>query len=136
MRTTLLMACASVFAASTAFAQDYGGYNQPVAYNNGTEEVIVTAPPNYHTPSRSSVTGAPIEDVALSQGVRFDDLDLTTREGARELHDRVRETARKLCRRLDVAYPISADGSPPCYRTAVEGGLAQADAAIEQARQY
>jgi len=96
--------------------------------------VIVTAPP-YHGPARDSATGAPIRDVALSQGVRFDDIDLRTRDGARELQARVRATARDLCRRLDVAYPISADGSPPCYRTAVEDGLAQADEAIEQARE-
>lgn len=135
MHTPFLLSSAAVLfalAASCASAQDYDRTGQPVSYG-GSEDVIVIAPP-WHAP-RSSVTGAPIEDVAMSQSVRFDDLDLRTADGARELRDRVRSTARDLCRRLDVAYPVSASDSPPCYRTAMEDGLAQANAAIDDARE-
>ena len=68
--------------------------------------------------------------------MRFDDLDLRTDWGARELRHRIEYTARVMCQRLDAMYPIKADNSPPCYRTAVEGAMYQADTAINQARAY
>lgn len=129
-------------AAAPASAQEpYGdsdyqsGYGGPGIYT-ADEEVEVTAPPYYrrhHHPRRSAI-GAPIVDVAMSSPVRFDDLDLTTRHGAQRLRLRVRETARDLCHRLDLAYPVSAADSPPCYRTALDEAMPQANAAIRQAR--
>ncbi|MGH6872830.1 MAG: UrcA family protein [Rhizomicrobium sp.] len=144
MRTFTLLLAGAALLAAPALAQDYGYPNdsgrfpgpdsaRPVAYEPGGETVIVAAP---HRAEKSTVTGAPIVDVAWQRGVRFDDLDLRTESGARALRARVRFTARDLCRRLDVAYPIGAPGSPPCYRTALEDGLAQADAAIADARGY
>ncbi|HTQ15272.1 MAG TPA: UrcA family protein [Rhizomicrobium sp.] len=142
--SALLLAGASLFAAP-ALAQVYGSPNDagnwpapayeraPAVYEPGGEQVIVAAP---RRRERSSVTGAPIVDVAWQRGVRFDDLDLTTAQGAHALRERVRITARELCRRLDAAYPIGVPGSPPCYRTAVDDALAQADAAIADARGY
>lgn len=109
------------------------GTTQNVTYSaDGTEQVEVTAPP-YHHASRSAI-GAPIRDVSLSQAVRFDDLDLRSARGARELRHRVRYTARKLCNKLDMRYPISTSDSPPCYRTALRNAMYQANAVISDAR--
>jgi UrcA family protein len=121
--------------ASAAPAQEYG-YDDtgPGYYDPPPEEVIIEAP-RYHHPERSTI-GAPIEDVAMSRTVRFDDLDLRTPWGARALRDRISYTARTLCNRMDFMYPVSTSDSPPCYRTAYEDGMAQADAAIAQARSY
>jgi|HubBroStandDraft_3_1064219.scaffolds.fasta_scaffold264969_2 UrcA family protein len=119
-------------AASSAQAQDYGPYGDGYRSAPPPEEIIVTAP--RHREERSDVTGAPIRDVALSQPVRFDDLDLRTDWGAHALEERIRTAAHAMCRQLDIRYPISADNSPPCYSTAVADAMDQADAAIAQAR--
>ena len=122
--------------ASSIQAQEYGPYgNEGPFYGNGaSEEIEVIAP--RHRQERSDVTGAPIRDVAISQAVRFDDLDLRTDWGARALKDRIRYTARTMCRQLDFRYPVSTDDSPPCYQTALDDAMPQADAAIAQARGY
>ena len=128
LTTTILGAAALSLALGSqpASAQDY----RATSYGP-TEEVIVHAPP----PARErSAIGAPIVDVALSGDVRYDDLDLTTRWGARVLQRRVSSAARDLCRRLDVRYPVATADSPPCYRTAYEDAMAQADDAIARAR--
>jgi len=135
MKSTLVLLAASAaglaLAASSALAQDNDRYGDGSYRNAPQEEVEVIAPP-YH--ARSSVTGAPIVNTALSQAVRYDDLDLRTDWGARALRDRIRATARDLCGRLDRLYPISTDDSPPCYRTALENAMYQADVAIGDAR--
>lgn len=110
-----------------ASAQDY----RDAAYSGSPEEVIVTAP---HAPQDRSRLGAPIRDVAVQTEVRFDDLDLTTERGARILERRVSSTARDLCKKLDTRYPIATADSPPCFQTAYDDAMAQADAAIAQAR--
>lgn len=111
----------------------YNDHRQTVTYSaDGTERVEVTAPP-YHHATRSTI-GAPIRDVSLSQPVRFNDLNLRSAWGARELRHRVRYTARKLCNQLDRRYPISTSDSPPCYRTALRNAMYQANTAIRDAR--
>jgi len=83
---------AASLAAFPAAAQDYGRYNDAPGAYSSTEEVIIQAP-RYRGPQRSTI-GAPIEDVALSAPVRFDDLDLTTDWGVRKLHTRIFVAAR------------------------------------------
>jgi UrcA family protein len=123
---------AASLAAFPAAAQDYGRYNDAPGAYSSTEEVIIQAP-RYRGPQRSTI-GAPIEDVALSAPVRFDDLDLTTDWGVRKLHTRIFVAARRLCERLDNRYPITvSDGAPSCYRQAVDDAMAQADAAVDRA---
>jgi UrcA family protein len=116
-----------------ASAQDYGrgdGY-----YAQGPEEVIIRAP-RYHGQERSTI-GAPIRDVAISEPVRFDDLDLNSDRDVRRLESRVRERAGTLCRRLDVTHPITVSTSgPSCYRDAVADAMDQVDVAVEQTRGY
>ncbi len=122
---------ALALAAPAARAQDY---RETSYYSNGAGEQIEVIAPRHH--DERSVIGAPIRDVAISQAVRFDDLDLRTQEGAHILRARVRDAARDLCRRLDTRYPISTDDSPPCYSTALDDAMAQADRAIDDAREY
>jgi len=124
MKTSSLIFAAGAFAlalAGSAFAQP----------STGPEQVIVRAPP--YGPQRSTI-GAPIVDVALSREVRFDDLDLRTVWGARALRERVRQTALSLCQQLENQYVVMEDG-PPCYRTAYDDAMDQADTAIRYARQ-
>jgi UrcA family protein len=118
-------------AALPAAAQDYprDGY----ASYHGDEEVIVRAP-RYHARERSSI-GAPIENVAISEPVRFDDLDLSYDRDVYRLEDRIHAKARALCHRLDVAHPIDVSDTPQtCYRDAVADAMDQVDAAVEQQR--
>jgi len=123
MRTAALLSGAIALAlAAPVLAQVVAG---------PTEEVIVRAPP-YYGQQRSEI-GAPIEDVSLSREVRFDDLDLGTVWGQDALRDRIRRTAMSLCQDLENRYPVTADGSPPCYRTAYDDAMDQAESAIRNA---
>jgi UrcA family protein len=119
-------------AASSASAQEYGP-SGPGYYQGPPEQVEVYAP--RHRSERSDI-GAPIQDVAISRPVRFDDLDLRTEWGARELRARIEYAARDMCNQLDTLYPVSTSDSPPCFRTAVDNAMYQADAAIDAARSY
>jgi UrcA family protein len=130
-RLSLLAATAIGLAfAAPANAQQYSRYDEPTYGNSSDEQIEVTAP-RYH--SRSAI-GAPIRDVAMSREVRFDDLDLRTTWGAHELKARIRYTASNLCQKLNIRYPVSADGSPPCYQTTIHRAMYQADRAISDAR--
>jgi UrcA family protein len=117
--------------AASAGAQDYA--------SGPAEEVIVTPPPP-QGPQRSAI-GAPIVLASQSAPVRFDDLDLRTERGARDLRSRVNFAARTLCTRLSTLYPSSFNGvatgwppEPDCYRTAVDSAMPGAEAAIDAAR--
>lgn len=136
-RSIKIFLLASAFGACTmslpASAQDYNSNDGYTA--QAPEEVIIRAP-RYHAPQRSTI-GAPIRDVAISEPVRFDDLDLNSDRDVHRLENRIRERAGNLCRRLDVTHPITvSDGGPSCYREAVADAMDQVDAAVEQARGY
>ena len=122
-----LVAGAFVFAASSAMAQDYDNN-----YDN-SESVTVTAP-RFH--ADDSKVGGPLERVSLSGIVRYDDLNLQTREGARELRWRVGEEARAICRNLAEAYPSYRMNGTSCYKDALNNALVKADEAIQQSRDY
>lgn len=118
-----LFASAFGLVASSAVAQDY----------NGPESVTVTAP---HFRADGTRLGGPLERVSLSGIVRYDDLNLQTREGARELRWRVNEEARAVCRNLAEAYPAYKMNGTSCYKDALENALVKADEAIQQSRDY
>lgn len=135
LKVVLLAGAFGAFAALPASAQDYGyqrdGYNS----YHGEEEVIVRAP-RYRERQRSEI-GAPIENVALSEPVRFDDLDLDSDRDVRRLETRIHAKARALCRRLEVAHPIDISDTPQtCYRDAVADAMDQVQAAVAQRRGY
>jgi UrcA family protein len=133
LRTVLLASVIGLSFAGAASAQDYDRYGAPPpAYGNGAPDEIVIYAPRHHYTDRSAI-GAPIEDVSLSQAVRYDDLDLRSDWGIHKLHERISETARALCHRLDVTHPIAVSDSPPCYRTAMEEASRLAIAAIDRA---
>lgn len=127
-RHSLLAAAAiSTLAFGTPALAQSGGYiDQP----SPNEDVVITAP---RAQERSDL-GAPVRDVAIQRAVSFHDLNLRTRSGANELRHRVRATAHELCRELDTRYPTTAEGSPPCYTTALKDAMYQADMAIADAR--
>lgn len=128
--SALFAAGALMLVAGAAAAQDYDD-----GYRNGPDETVtVTAP--YHAPTTDNSSLAPTSYTHLSVQVRYDDLDLRTREGARELKERVRDAARDVCEELQDRFPIAMSDSPPCYHKAVEGGMARADNAISDARRY
>jgi UrcA family protein len=135
-RQVLLAASAAalMLVAPSVSAQDY--YSESAYENGPNEEVIVQAPEFYRHQQRDSATGAPIVDVAMSREVRFDDLDLRSGWGARALRTRISDTARRLCDRLSVRYPVATTDSPDCFRTAYNDAMAQADEAIARARGY
>jgi UrcA family protein len=132
LRITLLAGAIGLAFTAVASAQEYDRYSDQAAYNAPPDEITVYAP--RHRQERSDI-GAPIEDVAVSQAVRYDDLDLTTDRGIHRLHERIAATARELCHRLDVTHPIAVSDSPPCYRTAMEEAAPQAIAAIDRANE-
>ena len=120
--------------AYSAKAQDYDRYNGP-DLSAPPETVEVYAPRHRHYQERSAI-GAPIVYASLSQEVRFDDLDLRTPWGARELRTRIQYVANELCSRMDLRYRVPMKDSPPCYKNAYEKAMYQADAAIAEARGY
>lgn len=135
----LVLAAAPAGAASDAY-QDEDQYSNDSSYDDANdmsdasvandEEIEVTAP-------RSRMRGeygAPIRNVSMTREVRFDDLDLASRDGAEILRGRIRSTALMLCRQLDTMHPVAANDSPPCYQRALEDAMDQADQAIANAR--
>jgi len=100
--------------------------------NAPSETVIVTAP-RFHVDGATRMNTMP-ERVSLSTSVRYDDLDLTSREDAYVLRGRIREAARSVCAELRDAYPFRPLNGTSCYRDALENGLMRADEAIRDAR--
>jgi UrcA family protein len=124
-----LFTAALFLTAATAQAQDYN-YNR-TAYTPDTEEVIVTAPDI--RVERNPVFGLPGK-ASLTRRVAYNDLDLTDPGDARELRNRVRETARDICDTLRDAYPLRQQPGTSCYRDALKDAMPRADAAIRSAR--
>jgi len=133
-----LIAAGVGLAASAASAQGYydnGAPSDPGYQNGPPEQVIVIAPDYYaHRPYPSNQLGRPPEQTTLSLPVSYSDLDLTTREGASELRERIRDAAHDICAELASRYPIRMANSEPCYEKAVKSGLNRADSAIHEAR--
>jgi UrcA family protein len=118
-------------AASQANAQDYRGYDDGT-YQDSVD-VQVTAPRFHASPDGQRLNG-PLEKVSLSTRVRYDDLDLRSWRGARELKLRVRDAAQDTCMRIAEAYPVQQAFGTSCYKTALENGELRANAAIRDAR--
>jgi UrcA family protein len=109
-----------VLAVSPASAQD-------------SENITVNAP-RFH--GEASRLNGPLERVSLSGEVRYDDLNLRTRRGARILRIRVRDEAQDICMRIAEVYPVREAPGTSCYKAALDDGLIHADAAIRDARYY
>jgi UrcA family protein len=109
-------------AASSAQAQD------------SQEQIQVTAP-HYHSSDSQRLNG-PLEKISLSAKVRYDDLNLRTRSGARELRLRVRDEAQDVCMQLGENYPVREAPGTSCYKDALDDAMMRADAAIRESREY
>jgi UrcA family protein len=113
----------------SAAAQDYGYGPAPASY----EERVPVEAPRIHVEPGARFGDVP-EKLSMTSYVRYDDLDLTTRDGARELRARVREEARAVCRGLIEAYPVHTIQGQSCYKDASDNALVKADEAISEAR--
>lgn len=100
--------------------------------STATEKIEVYAP--HFRIDRSRANGL-VNKISLSRAVRYDDLDLRTARGARELRLRVHDMARDICSELQAAYPVPEVPGTSCYRTAVEDAMWRADGAIRDARE-
>jgi UrcA family protein len=128
-----LLAGALAFTALPAAAQS-GPYGYPGPYSAGPNESVIVVAPRFR--AQSSPLNGPMERVSYSGTVRYDDLDISTYHGARELRHRVYEEARNVCGRLREAYPVyTLNSSRSCFRDALDNGLVKADAAITSARE-
>src|ERR1700692_3026197 len=120
LKPTLLAGTFGLVLSSPAGAQDYGPYGEP-AYQAGPGESVEVIAPRLRleqTPLNGTYGRA-----SLSVPVRYDDLDLRTRHGARELRWRVRGAARDVCANLAGIYPVYQLNGTSCYRTALENAL-------------
>src|ERR1700690_28635 len=115
------LAAAVALASSSAQAQNYG---PPPGYRGGQgspdENVYVTAP---RFRGEQTPLNAPPGKVSLSTAVRYDDIDLRTRQGAHEFRLRVRDAARDMCAQLYDAYPFQQATGTSCYKTALQDAL-------------
>jgi UrcA family protein len=134
LKSTLLAAGAFglMLSALPAAAQDYNGDDS--TYANGPSETVEVIAPNFQY--ERTPLGAPPGKLKLSQLVHYGDLDLTTRNGARELRMRVRDTAQEVCTRLAEEYPVKQLPGTNCYKSALETAMSRADTAISNARHY
>lgn len=105
----------------------------PVMAQDSSEDITIYAPRLHVEPGGRDALP---EKVSLSRAVSYDDLDLTTYEGARDLRYRVRDEAREVCRQLADAYPVYQIQGANCLRDATRDALIQADHAISDAREY
>ncbi len=131
LKPALLAGAVGALLGTAAYAQDNGRYDNAAYSNDDQEKIIVTAP-RFHV-DRSAPLGVP-DKVSLSQSVAYDDLDLTTRAGARELRERVVAAARDVCGQLADAVPVAEEHGTSCFRTARQDALIKADEAIRDAR--
>ncbi|HWD50724.1 MAG TPA: UrcA family protein [Rhizomicrobium sp.] len=130
LKALVLGGAAAVALTMSASAQDYGRYDD--ASYQTQEEIQVTAP-RYHADGTQKLNGT-LEKMSLSTPVSYSDLDLRSRNGARELRARIRDAAADTCAQLADAYPVQQLQGTNCYKTALNDGLTKADEAISDAR--
>lgn len=127
LKVVFFASAIGLMTASYATAQDYAPPGGP------GEEVTVTAPHyNFEQTRLNSTFGR----VSLSVPVRYDDLNLRTRHGARQLRVRVTSAARDVCTNLASVYPVYQLNGTQCYKAALENAMLRADEAIDTARSY
>lgn len=122
-----------IVAASAAHSQE-SDRERAMGYGNPSTETIEVYGPRLRV-ERRPMNGA-VERISFSRLVRYDDLNLRTASGARELRLRIRDTAHDICSQLAAAYPIPEASGTSCYRTALQDAQLRADEAIRDARSY
>jgi len=84
----------------------------------------------------TSYAGIPIEELRVERPVSYADLDLTTGSGAAELMRRVSVAAEDACEQVDTTDRVDLmdTDDASCVSKAKDGGLKEANDAIEAAR--
>lgn len=75
----------------------------------------------------------PYERISMSREVSYADLDLKKETGAKELENRIKETAKAICSEIDLLFP-GTQKDTSCVDVAVRRGMKQAHDAIMAAR--
>lgn len=97
------------------------------------EIVVVEAPIERETVSRSRSPVVRTETILLSRQVSFTDLDLTKHADVMELRQRVEKTARESCTALENMFPLEETDSryiQRCTRKAISSAEEDIQAAI------
>lgn len=74
-----------------------------------------------------TASGIPIIDVAVSYGVKWQDLDLKSHAGVMELQKRVNDAAAAACKELDRQYPETAAGATDCAKKTASQAMGKVD---------
>ncbi len=64
--------------------------------------------------------------------VNFEDLDITRTADFRELEDRVRKAAERICNQLEDELPFGEPSTPVCINRAVEDAMSQVEILLEE----
>jgi len=141
--SALRYSCATFAAAGAlvgALAIPTGAATAQTTYTT-QEEIIVTPPYVQHRPLGRSGTGIPVEELSLSRGVDYGDLDLSRWDDVRILDDRIRQAAYTACRELnrqypEALYPSYQSDARDCVARATDEGIAQARWVVANWRGY
>ena len=136
--------CAALAAAGAlmgALATPISSAAAQTTYQTTTEEITIIAPHVQHRTIGRSYTGVPVEELSLSRGVDYGDLDLSRWDDVQMLDYRIRQAAYAACGELDRQYPETLYPSYPssdsnCVIRAVDEGRAQAQLAVAQWSAY
>ncbi|HEX4507454.1 MAG TPA: UrcA family protein [Alphaproteobacteria bacterium] len=104
---------------------------------NTTQEMTIYTPGVHQRTVGRSTIGAPIEELSLSLGVDYSDLDLSRGGDVEMLDSRIRQAALTACDQLErdypeVLYPSYQSSDASCAAEATEQGMAQARVAVAQ----
>ena len=99
-------------------------------------EVIVEAPKIAHSTEHVASLGARVQVASVRYRVSYGDLNLATPAGAQVLEQRIHEAAARACKDIDaiIAPGPPTQDNPPCVKSAVDGGMRQAQDAIALAQ--
>jgi UrcA family protein len=108
-----------------------------MTYRTTTGEITIIAPHVQRRELGRSGTGIPIEELSLSRGVNYSDLDLSRWDDVQLLDDRIRHAAYSACRELnrqypEALYPSYQSNASDCVVNATNEGRAQARWVVAQ----
>lgn len=78
---------------------------------------------NTKTVGRNASTGAPILDISVSYGIKYDDLDLASHYGPMQLEKRVNDAAMAACKEISRQYPDSTPSDDICAKAAADKAM-------------
>jgi UrcA family protein len=124
IRMTLLATTMSALWIVPAVAQDDD-------YATGSSESVIVTAPDFH--AERNTLGLPGK-LTLRREVSYNDLDLRTHDGARELRHRADVALREVCDQLRDAYPVKEQPLEHCYTNGYKQTMLNVEKAIDSAR--